>query len=530
MAASKCFKLVIAALAIGVPACVASDDEAGDAAGAPAPGGSSSKGGSSSSSAGSGGSGGSTPLPPEEEIESSYRAPVVTGNYVWSANPDSGRIAVIDPRTLVVRLAEAGFQPSELTALPSSGDTDRALVINSGSDDVTLLRADASGVTAELTLPVHPGANAWAVSPGGRWAIAWTDVTRLEGADPTEGFQDVTVVDLSSDDAYSIGLSVGFRPSQIVFDDAETAAFVVTEPGLSVIELGAEPAVSALVELTEDPIDNPASRDVNVTPDGTLALVRVEGSSELGVVDIGSGERKLLDLGGAITDLDLSSDGSRAYAVAGNELVVLPVPPEGVSPSRAGFGDEVLRSVSPSSDGAFAVLYSNAFPSSRVGAVAASADWAEVEQRVVDVKAIVSSALTSPDARHAIVLGDTPAGSSKAGAFALVPAQMDRVIKIVGTDAPPRLVSFAPNGEHAVLATRDDVAESYGAYLIELAGLAEEFVPLSSPPVSVGIVASKSRAFVAQLHPEGRITFVDLETHDAHTLTGFELAAKVSGQ
>src|SRR5688572_246439 len=60
------------------------------------------------------GSGGAAPLPPEVELESSYRAPIVTGHYVWSANPESGRIAVIDPESLVVRLAEAGFQPSEL--------------------------------------------------------------------------------------------------------------------------------------------------------------------------------------------------------------------------------------------------------------------------------------------------------------------------------------------------------------------------------------------------------------------------------
>jgi hypothetical protein len=38
------------------------------------------------------------------------------------------------------------------------------------------------------------------------------------------------------------------------------------------------------------------------------------------------------------------------------------------------------------------------------------------------------------------------------------------------------------------------------------------------------------RAFVAQAHPEGRITFVDLETGAARTLTGFELAAKVVEQ
>ena len=35
------------------------------------------------------------------------------------------------------------------------------------------------------------------------------------------------------------------------------------------------------------------------------------------------------------------------------------------------------------------------------------------------------------------------------------------------------------------------------------------------------------RAFVAQAHPEGRITFVDLDSGAHRTLTGFELGAKV---
>ena len=29
------------------------------------------------------------------------------------------------------------------------------------------------------------------------------------------------------------------------------------------------------------------------------------------------------------------------------------------------------------------------------------------------------------------------------------------------------------------------------------------------------------------MHPEGRITFIDLETAQAHTITGFELAARI---
>ena len=34
--------------------------------------------------------------PPEKELESSYRTPVATGKYVWSANPTSGRVALVD--------------------------------------------------------------------------------------------------------------------------------------------------------------------------------------------------------------------------------------------------------------------------------------------------------------------------------------------------------------------------------------------------------------------------------------------------
>src|SRR5688572_9083650 len=128
MAASKRLATLLGACAL---ACGAGADDSAEGGSAPPNG---SFGGSSS--VGIGGGGGTAPLPPEQELETSYRAPVVTGRYVWSANPDSGRIAVIDPETLVVRLAEANFRPTELAALPAE-DADRAVVINSGSDDAT---------------------------------------------------------------------------------------------------------------------------------------------------------------------------------------------------------------------------------------------------------------------------------------------------------------------------------------------------------------------------------------------------------
>ena len=50
---------------------------------------------------------------------------------------------------------------------------------------------------------------------------------------------------------------------------------------------------------------------------------------------------------------------------------------------------------------------------------------------------------------------------------------------------------------------------------------------LASPPIAVGVVAGANRAYVAQSNPEGRITFIDLATGQARTLTGFELGSRV---
>lgn len=455
-----------------------------------------------------------------------YEAPVVTGRYIWSANPESGRVAVIEPETRVVRLVEAGLGPSALAALPEEQGVERAIVINSGSGDVTLLRADAERVEATESLPVHAGANAWAVSPSGRWAIAWTDAERVDDPDPALGFQDITLIDLERRAAHE--LSVGFRPSRPSFSSDERRAFVVTEPGLSVIELDEAPRVSALVELTKDPISDPASRDVALTPDGKLAFVRVEGSAELGLVDLDTGALSALELDEAITDLDLSSDGEKLGAVVDGALVILSATKEAQRLAEVPFVNERLRSVSLSKDASFGVLYTTAVPTTLVGVVRAEdGDFTRAETRLVDVKAAVTSALVAPGARHAVVLAETPEGSTKAGAFALVPAQMDRVVKIVGTDAPPRALAFSPNGDYALLSVRDDEARRYGAYLIELESLAETYIELKSPPLSLGILPS-GKAFIAQLHPEGRITFVDVESGAVSTLTGFELSAKVT--
>ena len=97
--------------------------------------------------------------------------------------------------------------------------------------------------------------------------------------------------------------------------------------------------------------------------------------------------------------------------------------------------------------------------------------------------------------------------------------------KIVTTLAPPTAV--ASTNDRAVVAERDDKTSVFGVYLARMPELMVDRLPLASPPIAVGVVAGAKRAFVAQQHPEGRLTFVDLDTGVARTLTGFELASRV---
>ncbi|HEX6767272.1 MAG TPA: hypothetical protein VF103_17360, partial [Polyangiaceae bacterium] len=153
---------VLSALSLGALACSAVDAE-GTAAGVGDSGdfggtGNGNTGGSTGTIAGAGGqaggagtsSTGGVPPDPEQELESAFEAPVATDRFVWTANPDSGKVALIDATSYAVRLAEAGFRPTTVAALPSGDGTDGAIVLNEGSQDATILRVDADGNLTSL--------------------------------------------------------------------------------------------------------------------------------------------------------------------------------------------------------------------------------------------------------------------------------------------------------------------------------------------------------------------------------------------
>ncbi len=473
-----------------------------------------------------GGAGVIATLPDEEEDDSAFRAPVATGDHLWFANPESSRVALIDATTLEVRVLNAGFQPTYVAAVPTEDGSSSALVLNVGSQDATWFRVGEQSVDS-VTFETHAGANRWAVSDSGRWAIAWSAAEKGVPLDPTEGLQDITIVDLSQDPPATKRLTVGYRPSALGFDSAESRALVVAEPGISVVELSAEPHVSAWEDLGEG-----AGRDVSLTPDGSHALVRRQGSREIEIVALDGGVSRTIELSAPVTDLDLSDDGSRAVAVVREqrELVVLEFPEildaPGVFDSVVVPG-EVFGSAALTSDGDTVALYTNAVDSDRVTIVDLREGDGYLGYRTVSIKAPVKSMTTTPDGEHAIALQGVVQGSAKAGSFGIIPLRAERFPRVVGTEAPTRHVSVGNSRALVTTTSSDGSVGVHAAHLIEMPSLRVDEVRLASPPTAAGLLSDLGLGYVAQSHLEGRLTILDFMSAEARTLTGFELGAKV---
>lgn len=507
---------------------------------------------------GSGGKSGDTP--PELELEENFRAPVVSGSYLWTANPESNRVALLHAATLAVDVLEGGNAPTFLAALPGGDQGGGALVINVHGGDASVFRHDldvalggASGVgVTEERVRVQTGASAWAVGASGRVAIAWSRFQDdLKG--PLDGYQDLTVVDLRDDTPVATRLSVGFRPTQVTLNQQETRAYVVCKPGLSVIDLEAQPPrVTREFILPEN--DTGLSRDVSITPDGRLALVRVTGESELRVLDTEDGSVTVVTLPREATDLDLNADGTLAIAVMrGTQGGQVPVDPElGGYGGLGGLGGggsvgqdslvallpvpeieddptafdvmtmpELVGSAVLAEEAAVALLYTNAVANSLLTIL----DLESFETRVVDVTAPIQAAFATPDGAHAVTVMTPPSGSQAAGAFALVPVARQLPVRIEGTDTVPRFV--AVSDQSTLVTTWGSKTLPAKTMLGHLPSLRVDTIKLGAEPLASGLILDEDRGFVAEAHPQGQVTFVDLGSGESKTVTGFELSNQV---
>jgi hypothetical protein len=592
---------VLALLGMAVAACSASSDTSSNA-GFSGPTGNSSVGGGTSSGGGAatiGADAAAPVLPPEVKTESAYQSPVATGSIVWTANPTSGRVAYVDAVSFAVQTVQAGDGPTYLAAVPNpdpNATTEAAIVLNVLSQNATLLERDSqSGNITSANYPSPANANAWALSPSGRWAIAWADATRVTNPDPTDGFQDVVIMDLNTatTTVSSYPLSVGYRPSQIAFSHDESRAFAVTQDGISVIDLtlsspaavdlyplsaplpppsdagpadaagggdasdagsdagsdatpdampDATPAGSPLVQADAAP-GTPTTTgvstmpDVSFTLDGNYALVRVDGVPAITVVSLADGTPTAVALPSAPTDLTVAPDGTFAVAVLRSTGTVAVLPLPGILSNPASYttttipGETIGRAIVAEDT---TTKVPNVLLFTTVGGIddlTVLTLGSTPTFRTMSLHAPLLAVFPTADGQNAIVLHTVTPTATVKGAFSIVPITKTLPSKIVSLASPPLAVALAPTSDRALVTTSDNVA-NFG---VELAVMATQTVTpftLASPPTAVGIAAAAGpdgTGFVAQDDADGRITFVDLSTASARTITGFELQAIVAG-
>ncbi len=554
-----------------------------------APGNSASSGSASGTvgiAGGGAGSGTTAALPPETKVESNYQTPVSTRNVVWTANPVSGRVAYIDVQTFAVQTVEAGNGPTYLAAINDPVD-DVAIVQNALSQNSTLLRIHpgSSAAPVTTTFPSTADANSWAVSQSGRWAIAWTDATRITSPDPTQGFQDLAVIDTTLVRPPTI-LAVGYRPASVAFS-GDSHAYAVTEDGITDIDLlgGSQPSVSQNFPLvapaaqavdagsdattgadastlaadagdastTDAPpgdetvtaVGSPSTGssgipDVSFTPDGTYALARTDGVATINVISLHDGKSTPVVLPALPTDLTVSPDGTFAVAVLRDTSTVVVLPLPGIASAPTTFssvkipGQTIGRAI-VTKGGKTVLLFTTAAAIDELSVLTLKPTPTFF---TVTLHAPVLAVFPTDDAENAVVLHNvTPTpGSNVRGAFSLVPIGKQLPAYIQTLQAAPIAVALSPAGDRALVAYRDDPSGTFGLDLAALPSFQVTSYPLASPPTSVGITAqaaasvdsgASARGYVSQDYVDGRITFVDLASGSERTITGFELAARI---
>ena len=189
---------------------------------------------------------------------------------------------------------------------------------------------------------------------------------------------------------------------------------------------------------------------------------------------------------------------------------------------------EIVGSVTLPAQGGVALLYTNAIANDHLTILDLGPGSAYLSYRTVALKAPVLTVLPTADAEHAVAVLTPDASSSKPGAFALVPVAKNLPPKIQGTLAPVTSVALLPAPTtHALITVGNTQHRNWETHLATLPQLQIDSFSLPSAPLATGMVPNENVGYVAQEHPEGRMTFVSLPEHSARTLTGFELSAKV---
>lgn len=510
--------------------------------------------------------------PPETEEDGDFRVPRASGKYVYSASETTDSVAVIDTATLVIDVVEVGQGPTVVQPIPGQGgDLGSVVVLDQGSDDIAVLRTDASGSTTVTLYPVTAGANNVVVSPDGAHIVVFHDFDGPEQLGPGSD-QELTVLDVAAGTTHA--MTVGAHPRDVVFSTDHTTAWVVTAAGVNAISFADLGNVGKppLLPVVADPGIDPATIEVQVSASQGVALARVRNNPWVAATDLADGTLTTIDLPGAPTDLDIAPTGDFAVlTIAGtntSRFLELPLPLTNGGEYSEHFVDEYVGQSAISPDGDAMLLFTTVNPytltahpladlrapaddplfaeSSDTGDSSSTGDTTTGEdppppgdprQRITlarrdgqtwslvtqFVEVPVVSVGIAPDSLSALLVHAADPVAAVPWSYSLLDLTPKfPLLKRQNVQASPGTVLFTPDGDRAAVLLRDDYTGVRKVDLVDLGNFIVTPLALGSPPEGAGHVDVTDKIYVSQAHPTGRITFIAPDGA-VQTVTGYVL-------
>lgn len=469
---------------------------------------------------------------PEEEEEADYMVPEGSGRYVFIADEAHDAVAVVDSETLLIEIVEVGARPTQLVAL---GEANAAAVINLDSDEISILRVDEDGAPGKTDIDIRPDTNAIVGSENGAFVIAYYDARFAEWSGPPGTDQEITVIETAAGEEQAYDMTVGMHPVRVQFNTDATRAFVVNEDGINVIALDALDVVGIppLVEMFDPVTVDPETWEIAIDPSGQTALGYYQnGADVMSAALDGTDDVRTYTLHGAPTDLDISPDGTFGMFTLREEgeiaLFDLPLPADPlVDPfTYVSVGDLVCGVATIAPDGQTALLYTTTggdehdqrvlTSMTRTGSV-----W---ELSSVLLERRIETVTSSPNGDTAVAMHVQIASSLGEQPFAYTLVKLPELqLKFQQVPVEPGQLLLTPEGDYGFTLLRDDADALKETQIMNLQTFIVDALELGSPPTAAGYASGTNSVFIAQDHPAGRMTFIDLDDMSVQTVTGYTL-------
>jgi len=321
----------------------------------------------------------------------------------------------------------------------------------------------------------------------------------------------------------------------VKFSDDGDLAVIISDEYITVVDLTADEPQPQMLDLGADPFDPPTAAEVEVEPAGDYAFVRYYNDDAIQVVHLADGTLEYLFAGDNPTDMDLSPDGTELMIVArgSQQLFTYDATAPAADPDLLALPQtETIGSVSMAPVGEVALLYTTASLTDRVTVWDRSADTTELtEEDVQRLVKPVDQVIMAPDGESLLVvhtLEDSPGESdiySDNHAMTIVTVADGAFLPnaVLLEDELESLANF-DSGDRAVFMMTNNRYIGVIDYDTRLV----DDVEVPSYPVHVGVMPEDEGlptpvAWISQDHALGRISFIDPETLEQQTVTGFEL-------